>query len=257
MEDKELEKILQSWDHQPTLDSDIHQKVRDRIHNDYFSHSNVKEENDNFFGWLTSFISHPVYATVFLFVIVGITWGISSSNPFTSVPHSDDEIRTIYRQIIDPANSVKEQIKKTNNFQTITQNAPVSKEKLTKALHFIEDKVDLNHKQSAQFERIHQKFFTESESLYVSLIGLENEYREFERKRISGEEINFFKVYHNLNSQKEIYKQALQEQQKFITEVFQILNSEQKGKYGELFLTHIPNTTPSAFILNPNSDWQI
>lgn len=257
IDDKQLDEMLKSWDHEPTLDADIHQKVRERIHNKYFTGTQEARTGTNFFNWLITLFAQPIYASFLLLAIIASTFGIAT---LTNRNHSqalDREIPLVYRQIIDPANSVKAEIEKYDNFQAINQHHMVSRKTLDKALSWIERKVDLDDSQSLQFEQIHEQYFDEFESLYINLMSLENEYRFFERQRVAGDDVNLLSVYENLNSQKEIYKSALQIQQNFINQIFKVLNAEQKGKYGELFLTPTPEVLPSAFFSGTTSEWKI
>ena len=256
IDDRQLDKMLECWKYQPQHDPDIRQKVKERIHNKYFAGAQTPREGPGFAGWLSTLFAQPVYASLMFVAVIAGTFGIA-----TLVSHNnrimDQELPLVYRQLIDPANSAKAQIEKYDDFQAISQPYKVSRETLGKALTWIERKVDLNPNQSAQFEKIHEQYFDEFETLYLDLLKLENEYRVYERERVAGEDINLISVYENLNSQKEIYKRALQIQQTFIDQIFQVLDTEQKGKYGELFLTPTSELIPSAFFSPPPSEWKI
>jgi hypothetical protein len=257
IDDKQLDEMLKGWEYHPTLDADIRQKVRERIHNKYFTGAGSAPVENNFSNWLVTFFAQPLYASLLLLAIIASTFGIATLPNKNNRLTMDREIPLLYRQIIDPASSAKAQIEKYNNFQAISQHDIASRKTLEKALSWIERKVDLSDRQSLEFEHIHEQYFDEFESLYTNLLNLENEYRVFERQRVAGEEVNLLSVYENLNSQKEIYKTALQIQQKFIGQIFQVLDAEQKGKYGELFLTPTPEVKPSAFFSGTTSEWKI
>lgn len=256
IEDKHLDGMLRSWEHEPTRDPEIHQKVRDRIHNEYFARSSNFRTETGFLFWLSTLIARPIYASLFLVIVIG------SSVGFTALVHKKNQIRDreiplVYRQLIDPATSFREEFLKYDNFQSINQSKTVSRKSMGRALQWIERKVDLDNQQAFKFERIHKHYFDEFEALYFKLIQLENQYRVYERQRIAGDDINLLSVFDNLNSQKEIYKRTLLVQQKFMQQVFQILNAEQKGKYDELFFLQTPKNISSAFLLNEKREWKI
>ena len=256
IDDRQLDKMLSDWEYKPAHDPDIHKKVRERIHNKYFSGVQSARGESSFTRWLVTLCSQPMYACILILAVVVGTVGIATlSTVNTRV--MDREMPLVYRQMINPANTAKAQIEKSNNFQAISQHYQVSRETLGKALDWIERKVDLNATQTRQFEKIHEQYYDEFESLYISLLKLENEYRMYERQRVAGEDVDLLSVYGNLNAQKEIYRSALQIQQRFIDQIFQVLDAEQKGKYGELFLTPANELIPSAFFSAPPSEWKI
>lgn len=256
IDDTQLDKMLKDWEYIPDHDPDIHKRVRERIHNKYFSGVQSVPGENSFTRWLVALFAQPVYASVLILAVVAGTIGIATLSSHNN-QIMDQEMPLVYRQMINPANSAKAQIEKSNNFQAISQHTQVSRETLGKALNWIERKVDLNASQTRQFEKIHEQYFDEFESLYTNLLKLENEYRVYERQRVAGEDVDLLSVYENLNSQKEIYRSALQIQQKFIDQIFQVLDAEQKGKYGELFLTPATELIPSAFFSAPPSEWKI
>jgi hypothetical protein len=248
LDDQRLERLLREWEHSPETDPGFTEKVKERIHREYFSTQLERPASLDFRHWFGILIGKPWYAlgaaSVLGVMIAGtLLLSIHQNRP------DENQLPIAYSKLINPAFSAQSHISQATGFDTVQHSWDASRKSLQYALHWVEKKVNLTTVQAHAFERLHLNYFDEFESIYLELIRLENAYREFERQRVEGHEIDLLSVYDNLTEQKAYYQRALQIQQVFLDQVFRILDSNQQELYHQLLVHPLPTPhTPSAWI---------
>ncbi len=253
MNDKELKNILSTWEVNLKKDPMLHEKVKSRIHEqEVASFENQLDNPPSFVLAIRRFLPYLSGITALGVIIFLFTL------QYPGKMLDNSSMPEVYRQIVDPANSIKQNLASTEGFADIKRPIGLSRTRFGEAVSWLEDRVRLTPQQSMQFERIHNEYYDRFVGLSSQLILLENQYREFERLRISDREVNLLSVYDNLQAQKDIYQQALQVQQLFLNQIFQVLDAEQEGLYGEILSTPKLLNPPSARNeAGIKSEWQI
>lgn len=252
-----LEPILRCWHVNPPADPDFSHRVHHRIHEHFFAHDAGRESASLSTGGARFFCLRNlgVSAAALLLVTASVLLTIRF-HPGTSV---NGQIPESYQVVIDPEQTARSLFSAPGGFESMPEKPNLSRDSFDTALHWIEKEVQLQPAQVVQFQRVHERFFDEYQHLCEQLFELENQYRQFERDRISGQPVDLFRVHANFEQQKQIYQRTIQLQQELIREVSSVLTPQQQGAYGRLF----PNTptpgrnVPSAHIDPPTREWQI
>ena len=231
------------WKHHPVRDACITQKVWARIHKGSSS-KDIYDRRGSFADWCSLLIANPAYSFLSLLLIVAGTLSTMSlilSDPVTS---REQHMLRVYRQVVAPATSFENDLGDRGGFHTIDHHRHLTRSAFVKSIDWIEQELLLETPQFQSFKQIHEHYYDEIGSLYTRLISLENEYRQSERQRIAGKDINLLDVYDNMNAQNAIYQQALGIQHDFMNEILRMLNPEQQSRYTQLVMT--PSMTPIA-----------
>ena len=257
-EEQQLNKSLKSWEVTPKPDPDFKHNVHHRIHEQFFAREHASEQSAR--EWFKQLLYHPIFASVALFTIVGLT---ALTTVYFHSHHTnrtnDSSLPESYQAVIDPEQTARLMLAASTGFKSLASEPSLSRKSFEEAMVWIVNQMDLKNGQALAFQQIHERFFTRYELLCGQLIQLENEYRQFERDRIAGKNIDLFSVYANFQHQKSIYQQTIQLQQELIHEVSDLLTPQQQGAYGQLFHSNPSpkQDSPSAKLDYPTREWQI
>ena len=253
--DRQFRDILADWRYHPVHNGQLSKRVWIRIHNSCLSDLESSQSKGGFKSWIRVFFHQPVYALFTLMLLVSVTLGSANLAHVGNRMNHNREMLLTYRQIINTEALVSQSAEQNDPLKTMVSHRSVSNKTFARTMDWMEKEVSLAPGQYLLFRQIHKEYFNEFESLHVDLLSLEKQYREFERQRIAGKDIDLLKVYDNVTAQKEICQQALQVRQEFIDRILRILNTEQRGKYGELVM--IPDRTPNTNVRGKNRETTI
>jgi hypothetical protein len=252
-----LDPILRTWHVNPPADPDFQRRVQHRIHEHFFAHDadRVSVSAGSAIAMLLGWKPLALGAAAIALVLVSVTLTLRL-HPGRA---GGAEIPESYRVVIDPAQTARSLFATESRFELLAEKPLLSRDSFETALHWIEKQVQLEPSQMAGFQRVHERFFDQYERLCQQLFDLENQYRQFERDRISGQPIDLFRVHANFEQQKQIYQRTIQLQQELIHEVSALLTPQQQGAYGRLFpaTPSTGRTVPSARLEPPTREWQI
>lgn len=252
-----LDPILRTWHVNPPADPDFQQRVHHRIHEHFFAHD-ADRGSVSAVGALKAFLSLRTLAMgAAAIALIGVS--VIVTLRFQPGRAAEIQIPESYRVVIDPAQTARSLFPTGGSFESLPEKPTLSRDSFETALHWIEKQVQLEPAQMAAFQHVHERFFDQYELLCEQLFELENQYRQFERDRISGQAVDLFRVHANFEQQKQIYQRTIQLQQELIREVSALLTPRQQGAYGRLFpASPTPGrTVPSARLDPPTREWQI
>lgn len=245
-----LEKCLALWRHESQSSPNFAESVLSRA---------KKTERDRFartqfhgFGW-RKLAGAPLATGLAAALLVAITLILGNRG---SELEADQGMQQQLLAWINPTQSLRTQFADVHDWTDVKRPDLLSRKSFSETIKWLEEKVAISPDQALQFETIHEGYYQELASMVDQLITLENEYRSHERTRVNGGNVDLVSVYENVKKQNAIYQSALQIQQQFLNQVFQILNQEQENVFGGLLLAPPKPLRPSADQTTP-SEWQI
>jgi hypothetical protein len=246
MDDQKLNALMESWKHEASADPEFAARVRSRIHEAYFAKEHASDARHPSFAWWRGWAGYGLGLAGGLCTLV-LGAAVFFSLQKGTLP-TDPALPSHYRSLIEPAAFVRNQMERSGGFEALNPGWEPLRAGMRDTLVRVERAVDLSPAQFREFEALHVDYLGRFEAVYAELIGLENAYREFERQRIAGEDVNLWAVYDHMRSQKACFEKALELQQVFLTEVMGLMKPEQRQRYHDLIQAANPSPIPpSAF----------
>ena len=226
-----LRRALDRWDSGFRPDSQLLFKVRAEAERRREAELSWEDER-SFLGWLRNALARPVFAGGFacLFALVGV--GVSQLF-LHGFNRASDELTLTYRLSIDPLYRLQA-VAGVDEIKGQSGSAGTQAPVLLAGLGWLQGQLDLSRPQYERISALHGDYEGAFDDLFVRLLESHHAYQEFDRKRMSNDVIDYFKVYELLQTQKQLSEESTRLTEELLEKVGDVIEPGQRARYRKL-----------------------
>lgn len=239
-EDEKIDELLDRWADGFVPDATLADRVRaqSRRHDE-----RRPLEAGSVAVWFGSTFSRPGLAAGFAAVFMLVGMGISQL--LTQGFREDREELTLsYRLSIDPLYRLQA-MAGANEFANRpilparhgSQEAPV----LLAGLGWLQGQLDLSKPQYERVTALHGDYEVAFDELFAQLLESHRAYREFDKKRMDNDVIDYFQLYELLQTQKQLSQESTRLTEELLSKVQDVIEPSQRARYRELLDSIYPS----------------
>lgn len=243
-EDKKIDELLDRWTDGFQPDSTLAGRVRAQSRR---LDERVVGDAGGLALWIGNTFSRPGLAAGFAAVFMLVGMGISQLLT-QGFKEDREELTLSYRLSIDPLYRLQA-MAGANEFASRpimpvrhrSQEAPV----LLAGLGWLQGQLDLSKPQYERVTALHGDYEIAFDELFAKLLESHRAYREFDKKRMDNDVIDYFQLYELLQTQKQLSQESTRLTEELLSKVEKVIEPAQRTRYRELLDNIYPSFSDS------------